>query len=337
MMGLAGVAVAPEARRQGLGAALCRHAIQIARARGDVVSVLYPFRPEFYRRLGWGYVGTLHSHRFAPAALAVDRDLANQVRPAEAADRHAIHDCYARLARHAHGPIARSENVWHQHLAGHAYAAVVEHSSSGGIGGYIIVIAGRQRVNADRCLRIRELVAENGTAYKALLAWIGAQRDQWPQATYDARPDEQFERWLNDPRPPRFPKPKRPLWDPVATVLRGPMLRVLDVPVALEARRWGHLPQGVRLRIEVRDREVPENVGPWLVDLDGERARLVDGPCSTADAAVTTDAATFAQLWAGDLRASHAAGMDRAVLDDPDRILDTALAVHQSFWLPDEF
>ncbi len=337
MMGLAAVAVAPEARRKGLGAALCRNAIRIARERGDVVSVLYPFRPGFYRRLGWGYVGRLHAHRFAPAQLVVDRDAAAAVRPAESADRHALQSCYARVARASHGPIARSENVWHQHLGGHAYAAVVERKGSDSVGGYVIVVPGRQRVNADRRLRIRELVAEDRDAYHSLLAWIAAQRDQWPQATYEARPDEHFERWLDDPRPPRFPKPSRPLWDPIATILRGPMLRVLDVPAALQARRWAPTAGTLRLRIEVRDAELPENLGPWLADVHDERAALVQGPCNTADAAFTADASTFARIWTGEIRASEAAVAGHAEVDDPDRLLDTALAVPHAFWLPDEF
>src|SRR5690606_1077149 len=53
MMGLAAVAVDETARRRGVGRELCEHAVRIARDRGDVLSVLYPFRPAFYHALGW--------------------------------------------------------------------------------------------------------------------------------------------------------------------------------------------------------------------------------------------------------------------------------------------
>src|SRR5690606_39293364 len=63
MLGLAAVATAPEARRRGVGRALCREAIRLGRERGDVVSVLFPARPAFYRALGWGLVGELQDRK----------------------------------------------------------------------------------------------------------------------------------------------------------------------------------------------------------------------------------------------------------------------------------
>jgi predicted acetyltransferase len=47
LMGLAAVGVAPWARRRGVAAGLCRHALRAARERGDVLSGLYPVRPDF--------------------------------------------------------------------------------------------------------------------------------------------------------------------------------------------------------------------------------------------------------------------------------------------------
>ena len=60
MMGLASVAGDDTARRRGGGRELCEHAIHVARDRGDVLSMLYPFRPSFYQALGWGMTGELH-------------------------------------------------------------------------------------------------------------------------------------------------------------------------------------------------------------------------------------------------------------------------------------
>ena len=68
-----------------------------------------------------------------------------------------------------------------------------------------------------------------------LLGWIPLQRDHWRVARYDAAPDEQFWLRLRDPRPPGYRGTRR-LWDPVARIIRGPMLRILDVRQALERR-----------------------------------------------------------------------------------------------------
>ena len=61
--GLGSVAVAPDHRRQGWARDLVRHCQEVARDRGWPFIILYPFRPDFYRRLGWGIVecrGTVH-------------------------------------------------------------------------------------------------------------------------------------------------------------------------------------------------------------------------------------------------------------------------------------
>ncbi|MGH7476791.1 MAG: GNAT family N-acetyltransferase [Longimicrobiales bacterium] len=336
MLGLGAVAVAPQARRQGIGAALCRDALRIGRERGDVVSALYPFRPDFYRALGWGYVGTLLGFRFAARALESDAELVAGVRLAGQDDRPAIERCFARVAERSHGPIRRPAGAWDAHLA--APTDVVLHEDAGTLRGYLLVQRGRQRVAADRTLTVRELVAEGAVAYRALLGWIGAQADQWPQITYEARPDECFDLRLRDPRPPRFRPSRRRLWDPVARALRGPMLRVLDVPRALESRAWGAAPDsGFRARIEVRDRELPENAGPWAVEVGAGVARVVQGPCDAADASLIVEPATFAQIWAGEMAPSTACRLGSAQVEDPERLLDAAFAVSQSFWLPDAF
>lgn len=340
MMGVAGVAVASTARRRGLGAALCRDALRIAHERGDVVSVLYPFRPDFYAALGWGYVGELWSYRVATRALApVDDDGARRVRRAEPGDRAAIEASYLRLAQRSHGPIRRSAGAWDQHLKDPAETVLSRDPDSGHVTGYVIARYGREPVHADRTLRIQELIAEDEGAARALWGWVAAQRDQRAVVTYDARPDEGFELRLSDPRPPRFAdRRSRRLWTPTARVLRGPMLRVVSVGAALEARRWGALPGGgARIRLEVTDDELPSNLGPWSVEVEAGAARVVEGPCDGADASLTCDPSVFARIWAGEIRASDAGRLGLAAVDDPEALMDAAFAVRSGFWLADSF
>jgi predicted acetyltransferase len=111
MLGLAAVATAPTARRRGVGRALCEYAARLGRERGDLVSVLYPFRPAFYRALGWGAAGELESFRFNPRALPF-YDEAAAIRAAESDDLAALAACYARVAAGSNGLIERDSGVW---------------------------------------------------------------------------------------------------------------------------------------------------------------------------------------------------------------------------------
>src|SRR5688572_401812 len=132
MMGLAAVAVSPDARRRGVGKNMCRYALALARERGDLVSVLYPFRPDFYCSLGWGLCGEFHSYRFRPEALALDDNSLN-VRLATLSDHEAMAACYDRVARRSNGLILRSPYVWkHMFSDAATHALVFDH---GGITG----------------------------------------------------------------------------------------------------------------------------------------------------------------------------------------------------------
>jgi GNAT superfamily N-acetyltransferase len=66
---LASVWVRPEARGQGVGAALVRHVEMLARMRGHARLWLYtPDRAVFYERLGWRRVGA-EAARLGPVVL----------------------------------------------------------------------------------------------------------------------------------------------------------------------------------------------------------------------------------------------------------------------------
>lgn len=336
MMGLAAVAVAPGYRRRGLGKRLVRDALRIARERGDVISVLYPFRPDFYHSLGWGLTGELHRYRFRPESLA-DYDAGPAVHFAERDDRGAIARCYARVARRSNGLIRRDERAWAFHLdALGAHAFVYRDGDD--VRGYLLAVYGRAGSRAARTLFVRELVAEDDVAYRALLGWITEQRDQWRLVRYDARPDERFDLRLRDPRPPGHGT-GRTLWDPTARILRGPMLRILDVERALAARtEWGPEPGfGLTLSIQVEDRELPENRGPWHVTIEEHGARVRAGANGGEDARLVTDPATFAQIYAGELSPTAAARLGRAEVEGAPEALDRVFSPKSAFWLMDEF
>lgn len=375
-MGLAAVAVAPAYRRHGLGARLCTHAIHTAADRGDAVSMLYPFRPDYYERLGWGLVGELHDYRFNTDALPTYRE-AHHVRvAADDADRDAIAACYARVAARSNGPISRDRRVWSYRLAAEELGVRPLDADGGlppdpklravvfdddGVTGYALLRHVTRRNGGERRLEVRELVAESERAYRGLLGHIADQGEAWPRARHFARPEERFGDRLRDPRPPGS-SAVRSLYFPTARIVRGPMLRVLDVAAALRARSWfdAHAGRGpaATLRITVRDPQRPENEGPWAVRLDGAGGALVEAaePATGSRgeagghagmkgsekggrpaAELSTSASTFARMFAGDLAATDAARIGQAEIRGDSSLLDRAFATRERFWLLDEF
>lgn len=357
MMGLAAVAVTPSRRRRGLATRLCTEGVRAAAERGDVISVLYPFRPDYYERLGWGLVGALHEYRFHTGSLAIDEGAAARVRTADLEhDADAIAACYARVAARSNGPIERDRRVWAYRLTGRDLGVVpvdaeavwsartdpeirlAVYDHDGTITGYALLRYVRKDSPEEYTLQVRELIAEDEDAYRGLLAHIGGQSDRWPRCIHHARPDERFGDFLNDPRPPGF-RGARSLYFPTARIVRGPMLRVLDVPGALRSRRFfdagGDEP--ATFELAVQDPQRPANAGPWTVRLEHGSAEVEEGELSSPDAVLETDAATFARVFAGELPATVAAAQRRARVDGDTAVLDRAFATRQRFWLLDEF
>lgn len=330
MLGVAAVAVGAHARRRGLGAAICRHAITAGRERGDLVSVLYPFRPEFYYRMGWGLVGVLDHHRFHTASLPVTVEQP-PVRLAAAGDLPAVRACYERVARASHGLVQRTERIWNNHLTPpqrHVFLL----GDGTAVRGYLLLTYGRSPTAQERPLVIHELVAESDEAYEALLSWVSLQRDEWPITTYDALPEERFDLRLSEPRAPRF-RVARTLWAPTARRIRGPMLRVLDVPGALAVQRtW---PAGAtRFTLRVIDPEVPENEGPWQVTQEGG---VVACERTSRAPELELRAAEFAQLYVGEISVRDALALGRATCRVEPGPIDALFHSERTLRVLDEF
>ena len=116
MGGIAGVASFAEARGQGFVDALMKDSLHQMRARGEVVSSLYPFAFAFYRRYGWDWVGEertvtlpLRELRSAPEGRSV------RAIPAEEG-RGALEPAYTEFARRYRGLFTAETHQWNRSL-----------------------------------------------------------------------------------------------------------------------------------------------------------------------------------------------------------------------------
>lgn len=216
MCGLAGVAVHPDARGQGVVRQLVTAALEGQRAP---VSVLFPTAPGIYRGLGWEVVGTLDDTEVPLSSLPVSH---SSVRSARPEDLPALQALYDDLGRATNGLLTRTGPAFRRGPEGlleHDVVSVVE--EDGEVTGYVAYDRGRGYRGGAQ-LRVWECVASAPSARRALLgslaSWTAvADTLLWRGATTD----------LALELPGRTPAPQ---------TAQPWMLRVLDAEGAVAAR-----------------------------------------------------------------------------------------------------
>lgn len=339
VMGLGSVAIAPTHRKRGLATRMLIAGFEHARERGDVASALYPFRASFYEGLGYGLAGEAHQYQVPPALLPDDKKERMRVRLVDGeSDEAAMRAVYREAAKRLQtGQLDRTPRQWTHAWGRDDQAAVLYWGESGEAEGYAIV-----RYRADlpidrRFIELEERVWLTLPAQRGIYAWLSTLGDQWREVVYRAHPEEGFGDRLSEPRLPLLSAPGWGLWFPSATLLRGPMFRVLDVPEALRRRRL-HGDHELTLSLEVEDAQIAENRGPWRVHLDGGRMEVEPYRGGHVDASVRLPVDTLSRIFIGAIAPWQAMAGGLAVIDRPSLIqrLDQALSVPKP-WMFDRF
>lgn len=335
VMGLGLVAVSPDQRRRRAAGRLVAAALERARERGDLGSALYPFRISFYHALGYGLAGEALQYLIAPETIPDSPDRV-RVRTAHGeADLRAIRSLYDRWIATQSGQMERGEEAWTRVLADRE--PFLYTGESGEPEGYALVRYRADLPVHERFLEVEERAWLNGRARRALLAWLGSLSDQWRLVAYRAHPQEGFGDLLAEPRLPLDAAPGWGLWFPAATQMLGPMFRLLDVERAWSVRAV-HPEIAMTVRLEVRDRQVPENEGPWSIRFENGAVSVERGTLASADCTLRGDVAWISRIFIGAASPSAAAEAGGVEVDRSSALplLDTALRVPKP-WTFDRF
>ncbi len=258
--GVAGVAVAPEVRGQGVASMLLRHLLTAARDRGAAISALYDTTPVPYRRAGWEEIGALTTWTLPTSALAGLRPAVDHTtRAATEADVPAILDAYRRVARAANGVVDRNPPMFDETPA----AVIAEHhgtsvviDADGALQGYCTWNRDGGYGREGRLI-IEELIVLTAAAATTLLAMFGTWTSVAPNLLITVPPQDPF----------FYLAPVR-----VDSIeIRRPwMLRVIDAGAAFAARGWPEFAKGT-VDLAIDDTVCPWNAGSFrLTFRDGE-------------------------------------------------------------------
>jgi predicted acetyltransferase len=304
--GIWGVATLPEHRLGGLATACIRALLDRARERGMPITALYPAVLTPYRRMGYEIAGVFIRHRVPLEALPPGDDTLPTVELAEMArDVGGIRAAF-------HEWVATSTGTVEPVTDGHWIDRVAPPSDDDAgrmvvvrEGGRITGVAAFTRKTEPGLLDVafgidcRTLFAVTPTAQRALWAYFRGHRGlgAWLQ-------------WVGPPNDPIalgsldafVERPFRYDW----------MLRLLDVPAALEARGYPATDEVAAFALD--DPMYPDNAGAWRLTISGGRASVerVEGH----DRRPLT-IGTLSSMFSGYLRAHDAVRLGYLDADDP--------------------
>ena len=322
--GIASLGVAPEARRAGVGRALLDALHARAVEAQHAITLLYPFRQRFYLPSRYSPVSSFRTLSLGPDAVPGTWRQAEWGMPRAATgdDREAIVRLHEQEAAGRTGWIARPASLWDRRLVDERrHWFVVERDRQ--VVGYIGWVLRQATPHSWITLTIDELAASDDAARRRLLALAGEQGDQISTIELSVSEDDPLPRALVDADEGR--EPTGGVEHAVGVLAAGPMVRVVEIDRAIEAR--GYKDDGA-LDLELPDRslhvEVSDGRASVLPPRGGRRLRL--------------DPAVFGAVLYGALAPSAAARLGWVVADDPSTLLlaDRVFGL-PAFFTPDSF
>ena len=322
-------------KKRGYARAMVRDFLDRYRERGAVMAALYPFRPDFYRALGFGYGRKLDVYRFSPLDLPDDSQphVYRLLRPG---DEQQLIACYDRTFARSNGLMRKYPSTVKRHLASRLFT-IAGYIRDGELAGYVMYSTAQREPDNFNLneLTVEELIYDDTGALRALLSFLRRQGDQFSTIEFNTQLDG-LEWMLRDPRSQSRGVAYRPAWHECNTQALGIMYRSLGNTALLERCSGRDFGIGeCTVAFEVADAIVPTNAGTTTVRFAGGWAEVTD---AHPDVTVQLDVAEYSSLIMGAarLRTLVTYGGVRvseyAWLDTVDAVLATAEPPRSTTW-----
>jgi predicted acetyltransferase len=320
MVGVAGVAVRPDAARRGVATALMRESMRELAREGVALSTLYASTQTLYRKVGFEAAGSRFEARVPPTQIEIaSHD--PPLRRAVEADRPAIEAFYAARAADRPGHLDRGPYIWNRTLLerfGNATHGVLV-ADDDRIEGYVFY----RKVSSDppyHDMIVTDLQASTARAYRRLWSFM---RDISTSVVseivlFTAPSDPAY---LVHPHP-YFRMRLTDNW----------MLRIVDAAAALAARGYPPHVDG-ELHLELADDLVTANAGRWVL-------RVRDGAATVGrggEGRFRLDVRGLAALYSGFTTPRDLARLDRLDADAASMAIAETIFSGPPPWMPDMF
>ncbi|PWT78617.1 MAG: GNAT family N-acetyltransferase [Chloroflexi bacterium] len=312
------------------------------RTRGMPLALLYPFRPDFYKQMGFGYGSKMNEYRVHPAALPKGGSKEHLV-VLDTSDSDQLLDYYNSYQSRTYGMLRRSTFEMERKFA-NPLTHIVGYRRDGRLHGYLQY---RFRSTSDsnfllNNLEVSECLYDTPEVLAELLTFLQSQADQIRTVVFWTQEDD-FHYLLLDPRNGSdYLMPH--VYHESNTQGLGLMYRVLDTVALLrflDQSRYAFEDLTRCLYIEVADSFLPDNSGLVVAKFDHGRIQSVERATSGSAPVpepveepirISVDIADFSSLVLGAVGFKTLYTYGLAKLSDPGE-LDR---VHRLFQTPDK-
>ncbi len=280
-------------RREKVCKEMITYSLDYYKEKGSCITCLYPFRPDFYKEMGFGFGTKMHQYRFNPHQLPCTTK--DHIQFVDKNDTQALLECYSRYTDKTHGMIEKEETQLNR-IFENPEVTIVGYKNNDRILGYLIFKFERDNENfLINDILIHEFIYESRDALSELLTFLHTQKDQVRHVIINTQ-DEYFHHLFPDPRDySRNIIPDVYHESNISGV--GLMYRVIDtrkVFKILENHNFQN--QTLNLQIAVTDSFFKENEGVTTVHFKEGKPHVKE---NDYDVRISLDIAEFSSLVMG--------------------------------------
>ncbi|MCA9292556.1 MAG: GNAT family N-acetyltransferase [Phycisphaerales bacterium] len=264
MLGIAGVAVPPEARGRAIAKSLMEACLREGRARGFAISTLFAATQKLYRAAGYEQAGFTCALRLAASRLDI-RERALQVRALSRDDLPEMKRVWKTMAAPMNGQLDRVPYIWHRVFDRRTDVAtglgIV--GEGGALEGYLWYTQSPGARGERYSVDVSDLAASTPRALRRILSLLASMASTVEDITLLCGPHHPLLYVLGEQR---YDLRRRDYW----------MTRIIDVKNALESRGY---PVGIKcdLHFDINDPVFAENTGAFTLHIEDGKGHVARG------------------------------------------------------------
>lgn len=295
------------------------------REKGASLALLYPFNPEFYKKMGFGFGTSINQFRVRPKDLPKGTSKKN-IKSLTVDDAEAMCRFYNRMVDKTNGLIEKCTKEF-ESLFNNKSRKIYGYKVDGKILGYMIFDFRKGDVNSFLVndIFISEMLFENSEVFIELMTFLNSQSDQIRYIIVNTQ-DENFRFALRDPRN-NSDTLLFSAYHECSTQGTGIMYRVINIPKLFhDLREHNFNNQSCKLKLTINDTFMEENNNSFIIHFNNGNAMCLNE--GEYDVELSIDIADFSSLitCAVDLKSLYRYGLVKLSSEDYLNKLNTIFA-----------